>query len=443
MRHYQALLRLDTTAKERAAAEYIKQVLEENGIPVRIEAADPDRPNVIARLTGSGKKRPLLIMGHTDVVPVDASKWRFPPFSATRDEGWVYGRGTLDDKSHVVAGLMTMLLLKRLNVPLDRDVIFLAEAAEENGAEKMRVGIGYLIAQHFPEIDAEYCFAEGGTVVREHGQVQYAAIGTTEKVAHGIELVAHGVAGHGSVPQKSNAIAHLAAAVARVSDWRPDIKLNETTMAYFRTLSQIGSPDEAKHYRDILSSDANVRSAADDWLFEHRPKEDSMLRTTVSPTMIAGGYRSNVIPSEAKATLDVRMVPDEDPVRFLAEMKRVVNDESVDVRFIGNAPAGAIAPVSRIDSDAFKTIESAIAAVYHTVTLPRMVTAASDMAFLRARGMQCYGTGVATDVEDASQGYGAHSDQERLREEELHRFVRFNWELITALARARSGGAVE
>lgn len=437
MRRYQALLRFDTTAKERPAAEYIKQALDENGIHAQIYAADPDRPNVVARLKGNGKKRPLLLMGHTDVVPVDASKWRFPPFSATRDSGWVYGRGALDDKSHVVAGLMTMLLLKRLNVPLDRDVILLNEAAEENGAEKMRVGINYMIEQHFPEIDAEYCFAEGGAVTREHGAVQYAATGTTEKVAHGVELVAHGTAGHGSIPLKSNAIVHLAAAVARIGDWRPDIKLNETTTTYFGKLAEIAPPEEAKYYRDILSADPNVRRSADNWLLEHLPKEDSMLRTSVSPTIIQGGYRSNVIPSEAKATLDVRMVPDEDPAAFLAELKKVVNDASIDVHFTGKVLDVGKTPVSRIDTEAFRAIEAAVTKVYNTVTLPRMVTAASDMAFLRARGMQCYGTGVATDIEDQPLGYGAHSDQERLRESELHRFVRFNWELVSSLAWAK------
>src|SRR3954468_15220846 len=299
MRHYQALLRLDTSnppGNEHLAAEYVKGVLDREGIAAQLLASDPSRPNVIARLKGSGRKRPLLIMGHTDVVTVDPAKWKFPAFSATRDGGYVYGRGTVDDKDNLTAALMTMLLLKRNNVPLDRDVIFVAEAGEEGSTG---VGIGYLVRDHFADIDAEYCLAEGGGVTRIGGQVKYATVQTLEKIPRGIELVSAGIFGPGLIHLQSNAIVHLAAAVAKVGDWRPDVRFNETTGTYFRKLAGISPPDVAKHYRDVLSADPKVQAAADDWLFENEPLHSSMLRTSVSPNIIAGGYRSNVIPSEA------------------------------------------------------------------------------------------------------------------------------------------------
>ena len=436
MRHYQALLRLDTSnppGNEHIAAEYIKQVLDAEGIPAQIFALDPNRSNVVGRLKGSGRKRPILIMGHTDVVTVDASKWQFPPFSATRDGGYVYGRGTIDDKDNATAGLMTLLLLKRMKVPLDRDVIFLAEAGEEGTSS---VGIGFMVKQHFGEIESEYCLAEGGGATRIGGQVKYATVQTLEKIPRGIELVAHGVSGHGSIPLKSNAIVHLAGAVARIGEWRPDIRLNETTRTYFRRLAAISSPEVAKHYGDILSSDPKIRAAADDWLFENEPRHSSMLRTSVSPNIFTGGYRSNVIPSEAKATLDVRALPDEVPAKFLELVKRVVNDPAVDVHFTGEAERPGF-PDTRLDSEPFKALEAAATSVYGTVTLPMMGTGATDMAQLRAKGVQCFGIGPATDFEDGAKGFGAHSDQERLLENELHRFVRFNWEVVTGLARAR------
>ena len=433
LRHFQALVRFDTTAKERAAAEYIKKVLDDNGIPAQILSLEPDRPNVLARLKGSGRKRPLLVMGHTDTVTVDAAKWRFPPFSATRDGGWVYGRGTVDDKDNTTAALMTMLMLKRNNVPLDRDVIFLAESGEEGNS---RVGIGYMVAQHFPEIEAEYCLAEGGSVNRQKGQVRYAEVQTLEKIPRGIELVAHGISGHGSIPLKSNAVVHLAAAVGRVGAWRPDIRLNETTGTYFRRLAQIAPPEQARYYRDVLSPDPAISRPADDWLFENEPRYNSMLRTSVSPNIIQGGYRSNVIPSEAKATLDVRMVPDEDRAAFLEQVKQIVDDPAVEVRYASNAERPPAA-VAKLDSEAFKALEEAVRQVYETVTLPTMSTGATDMAQLRARGVQCFGIGPATDFEDGPKGFGAHSDQERILESELHRFVRFNWEIVNALARAQ------
>jgi acetylornithine deacetylase/succinyl-diaminopimelate desuccinylase-like protein len=436
LRHYQALLRLDTRnppGNEHLAAEYLKGVLDREGIPAEIVGRDPNRPNLVARLKGSGRKRPLLIMGHTDVVTVDPTKWTFPPFSATRDGGYVYGRGTVDDKDNATAALMTMILLKRLNVPLDRDVIFVAEAGEEGGDP---VGIDYLVNQQFPKIEAEYCLAEGGGVTRKDGRVAYATIQTLEKIPRRIELVAGGVAGHGSVPLKTNPVVHLAGAVARVGDWRPPIRLNETTAAYFQRLAEISPPDVAQHYRDVLSKDPAVQKAADDWLFEHEPRHSSMLRTSASPNIITGGYRFNVIPSQATATIDVRLLPDEDQDAFLEQVKKVVDDPAVDVKY----PTAAIRPPgreARLDSEAFTAIEAAVTRVYETVTVPTMGTGATDMAQLRSKGVQCFGIGPAVDMEDGPKGFGAHSDQERLLESELHRFVRFNWEIVTRLARGQ------
>src|SRR5262245_37299396 len=436
MRHYQAVLRLDTRnppGNEHIVAEYVKQVLDREGIPAQIVGSDANRSNLIARLKGNGSRRPLLVMGHSDVVTVDEAKWKFPPFSATRDGGYVYGRGTVDDKDNLTAALMTMVLLKRLNVPLARDVIFVSESGEEGSTG---VGIGDLVRNHFPEIEAEYCLAEGGGVTRIGGEVKYATVQTLEKIPRGIELVAHGISGHGSVPLKSNAIVHLAGAVAKIGDWRPEIRFNETTGTYFRKLAAISPPEVAKYYRDVLSTDPKVQKAADDWLFENEPRHSSMLRTSVSPNIFAGGYRSNVIPSEAKATLDVRALPDEVPAKFLEEVKRVVNDPAVDVRFTGQNERPAGSP-PRLDSEAYKALEAASTRVYNAPLLPTMSTGATDMAQLRAKGVQCFGIGPAVDFEDAPKGFGAHSDQERLLESELHRFVRFNWDVITAIAGAK------
>ncbi len=436
MEHYQALLRLNTAnppGNEHLVADYLKQVFDKAGIPAQIFASDPNRSNIVARVKGNGRKRPLLVLGHSDVVTVDPAKWQFPPFSATRDGGWVYGRGTIDDKDNLTAGVMTLLLLKRLNVPLDRDVIFLSEAGEEGSSG---LGIGYMVREHFPEIDAEYCLAEGGAIARINGEVRYATVQTMEKIPRGIELVATGTSGHGSIPLKSNAIVHLATAVGRIGAWRPEIRFNETTGTYFRRLAEISPPEVAKIYRDVLSTDPKVRAAADDWLFENEPRHSSMLRTSVSPNIFAGGYRSNVIPSEAKATLDVRALPDEDPAKFLEEVKRVVNDPAVTVRYTGASQRPAT-PGAKLDSEPYKALEAAGQRVYNAPTIPTMGTGATDMAQLRARSMQCFGISSATDVEDVPKGFNSHSDQERLLESELHRFVRYNWEAITSLARAR------
>ncbi|MGE0812386.1 MAG: M20/M25/M40 family metallo-hydrolase [Vicinamibacterales bacterium] len=432
---YQSLIRFDSTAAERPEAEWLKALFDREGIPATIHALDPQRPNVVARLAGSGAKRPLLLMGHLDTVTVDASKWRFPPFSATRDGGFVYGRGAIDDKDNLAAAVMTVVLLKRLQVPLDRDVILLAESGEEG---QSNLGIGHMMAQHYGDIDAEYCIAEGGDTIREKGEVRYAAVQVIEKISRGVELTATGTSGHGSVPLTSNAIAHLGNAVGKFITWQPDVKIDETTGRYFRRLAGLAaSPEQARAYRDVVSADPKVATAAADWLWQNEPRHASMARTSVSPNIFTGGYRSNVIPSSATARLDVRMVPSEDPQALLEQIRKAVNDPGVEVRFAGGGGTRPDIPPTRLDGELFTAAEAAVDAAYHVPTLPSMSTYATDMWPLRARGVQCIGIGAGVDLEDQSAGYGMHGDQERLRESEFQRFVRFNWELVTRLARAK------
>jgi acetylornithine deacetylase/succinyl-diaminopimelate desuccinylase-like protein len=434
LRHFQALVRLDTSdppGNEAPAVEYLKGVLEQEGIPVKVVALDPKRPNLIARLKGSGTKRPLLLMGHTDVVNVDPAKWKFPPFSATRDGGYIYGRGTVDDKDNLTASLMMMLALKRLNVPLDRDVIFLAESGEEGS---VRYGIKYVVENHFSEIEAEYCLAEGGSVTRKDGKIRFASIQTTEKIPYAVRLVARGPAGHGSRPLRTNAIVHLSQAVAKVAAWQPPMRLNDTTRTYFERLATVSTPEEAARYNGI--TDPTKSAAIQEYFAVNEPGHYSMLRTSISPNIIQAGYRVNVIPSEAVATLDIRATPDEDFPAFLEQLRRVVGDSAVEiVRTERDTRPGA--PPSAVKGDVFAALEGVVRKHYGVVTLPTMSTGATDMAYLRAKGIQSYGIGPLIDVEDGPKGFGAHSDQERILEAELHRFVRFYWDAVVAIAARR------
>lgn len=435
LQHFQALLRIDTQSppgNETRAVEYLKQVFEKEGIPYQVFARDPARANIVARITGNGKKRPLLIMGHTDVVTIDPAKWTHPPFGADRDGGYVYGRGTVDDKDNLVAGLMLMLNLKRNKVALDRDVILLAESGEEGAPD---VGAQYMADNHLEAINAEFCFAEGGGVVRTGGKVVQSNIGTTEKEPRFIEIIARGPAGHGSVPSRNNAVTKLSAAVGKVATWTPPLRINETTGAYFKRLSTMVPADVAKIYRDILSPDPKVSTPASDWLLENQPNHWSMVHTSLVPTIVGGGFRYNVIPSEAKATVDVRLHPDEDQSAFLDQVRKVINDPNVEVRWGRERyrPAGG----SRIDTEAYAVLEAQTKKHYGTMVLPTMGVGATDMSNIRAKGIQCYGIGPALDTEDGGKGFGAHSDQERILESELHRFVRFQYDVVLDLARAK------
>ena len=430
LRHFRALLQFDTSdppGRELPAAEYLRDVLQDEGIAVEMYSIDPERPNVVARLRGDGSKRPLLIMAHTDVVNVDPEKWIFPPFSATVDDGYVYGRGAVDDKDNLAAGLMVMLELKRQDVPLARDVIFLAESGEEGAVE---YGIDFMVNEHFDKIEAEFCLAEGGGVSRVNREVMYSGVQTVEKLPYRLELVATGVAGHGSVPLQNNSVVRLAKAISAIADWRSPVRLNETTYAYFERLASISPPDAGERYLAVL--DSGRVSEADEYFLAYEPRHASMLRSSLSPTIFDSGYRINVIPSEARASVDFRALPDENIEDFLDSIRGVIDDQAIEVSLgVRNTrPPGQ----ASIHTEAFATIEGNITKHYGVITLPTMSTGATDMAYLRARGVQCYGIGPAIDREDAGLGFGAHSDQERILISELNRFLRFNWDVVVDLA---------
>jgi acetylornithine deacetylase/succinyl-diaminopimelate desuccinylase-like protein len=426
------LLQIDTSnppGNETKAATHLKQILEKEGIPCQLFALEPDRANLIARLKGSGAKRPLLVMGHTDVVGVQKEKWTFDPFTPTRKDGFIYARGAVDDKDNATAALMLMVLLKRLNVKLDRDVIFLAEAGEEGTT---RVGIDYLVDQHWSEIEAEYALAEGGSTVSRDGKVRYVGISATEKVPRPVRLIARGQAGHGSRPTPDNAVLRLATAVSKVGLWQAPMRLNDTTRAYFERLATISTPEEAARYNHI--ADPKAAPAIEKYFAQYELSHHAILRTTVVPTIIKAGFRTNVIPSEAEATLDVRALPDEDLDRFYAELRRVIADPKVEV-IPSKLRGRPVSRPSRLDTEMFHALEHAQRRMFPgAITLPQMSSGATDSAQLRAKGVEAYGFGPIVDEHD---GHGAHSDDERVAEAAIPKLVEFLWYAVLEVAAAR------
>lgn len=429
LQHYRSLVQLDTTSgHETRAVEYLKKVLEAEGIPTQTFALNPARANLVARLKGNGSKRPLLILAHTDVVGVQREKWPVDPFGAVMKDGYVWGRGSKDDKPVLAANLMTMLLLKRQAVPLDRDVIFLAESGEE--ADLEGVGINFMVREHFAEIDAQFAMTEGGGAEIEGGRVTRVNIGTAEKVPARVRLVATGTAGHGSVPRLDNPLIHLGAAINRVGLWQTPMRLNETTRAYFEKLATISAPERASVYRALL--DPKTAAEAQTFLREHSPGEYSMLRTSVVPTLLKAGVGANVIPSEAEATLDIRALPDENIQAFYAEMAKVIDDPAVKIEPLpATRPAS---PASTLGTEMYQAMERVAKTIYPNATvIPSMSTGASDMAQLRAKGIQSYGIGPASTQADAL-NYPAHGDVERLAEASLYPFVQYVWSVVTEVA---------
>jgi acetylornithine deacetylase/succinyl-diaminopimelate desuccinylase-like protein len=431
LEHYTHVLHIDSTnppGNETKVADYIKSVFDREGVPAELFALDAARANLVARLRGNGTKKPLLVMGHTDTVGVQRERWSVDPFAAIRKDGFIYGRGAQDDKDDVAAGVMLMVLLKRMNVKLDRDVIFLAEAGEEGTSQ---LGIDYMVGKHWDAIEAEFALAEGGYVAARNGKVRFVEIATTEKVPHGVKLVAHGTAGHGSRPRLDNVVVRLGAAVAKFASWQPPIRLNDTTRAYFERLATISPPEEAWRYSHIMDRDKAPQ--IERYFAEHELGHYSILRTSISPTMMQGGFRHNVIPSEAEAYLDVRALPDEDMDRLRDEIRHVISDASVEVLPAPRAERPAATP-SRIDTVMFLALERVQRRMFPgAITLPGMLTGATDMAQLRARGVAAYGLGPIVDDSEGGAG-GAHADDERLAEVSLAKLVEFLWYSVMEVA---------
>lgn len=430
LERFTTLLKIDTSnppGNETRAAEVIQSMLEHEGIEARLFTREPNRANLVARIKGNGSKKPILILGHTDVVGVQRDHWTVDPFAAVRKDGRIYARGAIDDRPHVVAGLMTLLLLHRMHVKLDRDVIFLAEAGEEGTTA---VGIDYMVEQHWPEIESEYALAEGGSVIEEGGRPSRILVTVSEKVPRGIRLVAHGDSGHGSRPIARNAVEHLAAAVAKAGAWQTPVRLNDATRAYFRAMAAVSPPEEAAHYRAIL--DPARAAAADRYFRLHDPGHYTLLRTSVVPTIIQAGFRSNVIPSQAEAYLDVRALPDEDMQRFLAELRRVIGDPSVEVLPASNWTRPA-APASNTDTAMFRALEAAGQQIFHAPTIPGMLSGATDSAQLRAKGVEAYGVGPPAAVEEGPLG-GAHADNENIAAPAVTQLVQYIWNAVIQVA---------
>ena len=434
VQHLVELVRIDTTnppGNETRVVEYIEGVLADEGITSQRFALEPDRANLVARQRGNGSKRPILLMGHTDVVGVQPEKWYADPFSGQREDGFVYGRGTLDDKDNLAAALMVIKLLNRYNVELDRDVIFLAEAGEEGTPE---VGINFMVEKHFDIIDAEYALAEGGQNIMRDDRVAQVGIETTEKMPRRVTLVARGTPGHGSKPTLDNAVVTLANAIAKAAAWQTEVRLNDTTRTYFRRLAEVSAPEDAFRYLNVENEEFS--DEIQQHFLENFPYHYSISRTSVVPTVIDAGFRRNVIPSEASAILDIRMLPDEDVEDFYAQLAAVIDDPRVEI--VPEHIYRPAAPPSDIDNEMFRVLENVALRMYPGATvLPIMQTGATDMAQIRAKGVQAYGIGPARSIEEINSGFGAHGDNERVEEQAFIDMVRYMWNVVIEVAAAQ------
>jgi acetylornithine deacetylase/succinyl-diaminopimelate desuccinylase-like protein len=391
IRHLQALLRLDTTnppGNEILAAEYLAGILRAEGLePLVLESA-PGRGNVIARLKGSGEAPPLLLYSHTDVVPAEPAFWSHPPFAAEIADGFVWGRGAADMKDTVAEQLMVILLLKRQGVALRRDVIFAATADEEIGGVN-GFGVAWLVKHHPDLLRAEFGLSEvGGYNIEFAGRRVY-LVQVAEKGTCWLRVRAHGRPGHGSLPHTDNAVVHLSRQIARLAAEGLPYRLTDAAGGFLAAASRAAGGELGRlllGLSDPVEAEREFQIELEG--HEMRPLLYAMLHNTATPTGLAAGIKTNVIPATAEAVIDGRTLPGVSTDEFLAELRAVMGDK-LDYEVTMATPPLEVPH----DTALFRLMSATLMAndPQAVAVLPYMMSAATDAKYLAPLGIPTYG----------------------------------------------------
>jgi len=385
------LIKINTSnppGNEQIAAMYVSGILAKEGIQAELLDMAPGRSAVVARLRSAAMADPskaLLLVAHLDTVPVDKSRWSVDPFGAVVKDGYLYGRGAIDDKGMLAANLAVFISLKRSMARLNRDVIFLATDDEETSGE---ASIRNLIAKHWDKFAAGFAINEGGNVFLKNGKVQYTGVQADEKVAYNIAVIARGTSGHASQPTKDNPVVHLAAAVAKIGNYSAPVRFTSIVRRYFEGLAAVEDDDIGKWMRSMETPDRGEH--AQRVISDASPLWNSMMRDTIAPTVLTAGVANNVIPAEARANLNVRLLPGDTIDRVLNDLNKLVNDPQVKLELQPNA--GLAAPSSSLESDFYGVITKVVAQEFGGApALPFQSTWLTDSAQLRLHQVQAYG----------------------------------------------------
>ncbi len=414
---------------EAAVAKYISAIFQKEGISNEILEMAPGRSIVVARLQAGPLPDPttaLLLVAHQDTVGVDAAKWTTDPFSAAIRDGYMWGRGAIDDKAMLAANIATMVQLKRSKARLARDVLFLATDDEEQGGA---ASIKVAIQKYWDKIACAYALNEGGRVIVKGGKVQYVGVQASEKVAYNVSVIATGSSGHGSLPKPDNAVVHLAAAVQKLGTYQVPAQPNTITRRYFEQLAKIEDDEIAKWMRALEQPER--ADLAVKHLGEQSPMWNSMLRDTIAPTMLQAGVRVNVVPSEATANLNIRMLPGHSIQELMGQFVKIVNDPQISFQLAPDS--GENAPPSELTTPLYQTIERLTPQEFPgAITLPLLGTGATDSASLRLHKVQAYGLEPFPMIEDDSSR--VHADNERIPIDGFHKGVVFLYHVVSDFA---------
>jgi len=391
--------------------EPIAALYREVGAPVQILESAPGRGNLVARLKGSGAKKPMLLLAHVDVVPVEGQPWTVPPFAVTEKDGFLWGRGINDDKAMAAAIVAVTLELARSHAPLTRDVIVALTAGEETGGS---AGARWLTENHKDLLDADIALNEGGWTLLTDDFMKPVAVyvGVSEKIFQTFQLVVKGKGGHSSRPPTSgDPVVALARALVKVGEHRFAPTVLPEAKADFASELSTAEPVYVEALRHAIASAPRI-AAADDAVLSKDPAYNADIRTTCVTTMLKGSPQDNVLPTTAEATINCRILPGETRAKVRAELAKVISDPNVAVV---DGPQIGDAPASPFDGEVVDVVKRVTAATFPGIPVaPGMSTGASDSRHLRNIGIRAYGVspGMGTRAE-AKAAHAAHGPDER------------------------------
>ncbi|MFZ0959955.1 MAG: M20/M25/M40 family metallo-hydrolase [Terriglobia bacterium] len=426
----------DSVGSTTVAAEAMAQRLRDAGFPasdVVVMGPNPRKGNMVARLHGTGAHKPVLLIGHLDVVEARRSDWTVDPFQFLEKDGYYYGRGTQDMKSDDAIWVTEFIRFKREGFQPDRDLILALTADEEGGLSN---GVNWLIQNHRDLIDAEFVLnSDGGGVDSENGKPVIVSMDASEKLYADFQLAVTNPGGHSSLPTPDNAIYHLADALGRLEHYQFPLELNDVTRAYFGRMASVETGQVAADMRAILNDPPDPAAAE---RLSLDPLNNSTLRTTCVATRLDAGHANNALPQSAHANVNCRILPGHTREEVRQTLVRIVADPKVEVRYVDNsgrildsAPNAQALPPVKLRPDVMSTLDKVAGEMWPgTPVVPTMATGASDGVYTNGAGMPTYGiSGVAIDLNDVR----AHGRDERLRVESFYEGVDFYYRYLKAL----------
>ena len=419
----------DSVGNVTTAAEAMYQRFRDAGFPesdMYVGGPNDRKKNLVVRYHGSGGHKPVLLIGHLDVVEARRTDWTYDPFQFVEKDGYFYGRGTQDMKDGDAVMVTTLLRFKKEGYVPDRDIILALTADEEGGTSN---GVDWLIKNKRELIDAEFVLNhDGGGVMTDHGKPVMMEVDATEKLYADFDLKVTNPGGHSSLPVPDNAIYHLANGLVRISQYEFPFELNEITRAYYERMSKVATGQRAADMKAIVKNPPDKAAIA---RLSEDPIDHSTMRTTCVATRLNAGHANNALPQMAQANVNCRIFPGHTPAQIRQELEKIVSDPKVSITYVGAIGGGAnrvgYAPPP-LRPDVFQPLDKIAAEMWPgTPVIPSMSTGASDGVYTNAAGLPTYCiSGEAIDRDDIR----AHGKDERIKETSFYRAVDFYYRYL-------------